>query len=89
MPYAACGRAGWVDPDMPNFVETDEQLLELLAGAEHFGISRVQRLTGLNFHKAAGRVERLSSKGLIRPVEGTPWKYLVVGILPSAGGDRC
>lgn len=73
---------------MPNFVETDEQLLELLAGAEHFGISRVQRLTGLNFHKSAGRVELLASKGLIRPVESAPWKYFVAEMLPCNAGDR-
>lgn len=57
--------------------ESDAELIQALAGDESFGAVRIQRLMGLNYFKAASKLEQLAAEGLIHAVDGDPFKFTV------------
>lgn len=62
---------------MQKFLQSDEELLGALASESAFGTSKIQRLAGWGYNRAARKAEEWLKDGKIRPLESTPHRFVL------------
>ena len=70
---------------------SDVDLLQKLCEEKEFGVTTIQRICSWGFNRAARKVDLFESRGLIKRLESTPWRFTVVAlpILPSSARSTC
>lgn len=65
---------------MQKFLQSDEELLGALASESAFGTSKIQRLAGWGYNRAARKAEEWLKDGKIRPLESTPHRFVLCSV---------